>query len=195
MKEQMPCPVLQLHTMTKRIANLLDAGLPPPPPLSVFLDVLKKQRQGWVTPQAKVDPIHGTMLSKKKKLSGTQNNERAAVRSALQFVEVCAHLQATYEDLDNWFVAWGAWIIDEKFLVDCATEMAGIRARRQRQADGSKFKFGTASPRSFRTYLNAVTRAYTQSVLEITLVASSKKQFPELREFMKDPIGRDRGER
>ena len=61
------------------------------------------------------DPIHGTTLhiGEKGKKSGAENAERAAMQSELKFFEICTQLQAAYEDLDSWFVAWGAWVIDE----------------------------------------------------------------------------------
>ena len=176
--------------MAKRVANLLDANLPVPPRVPEFLEVLQKYKANLRAP-AKKDPVHGDMLNKTRKLCGSENAERAAVNSALNFVALCTHLQAVYEDLDDWFVAWGAWIIDEELLCDLAEDVAAMRARRKEQA-GGKFKVKHHPVGSFRTYLNAVARVYTQTVPEVILVPSSKRQFPKLTRLLKEPIRKER---
>ena len=99
--------------MAQRVANLVEATLSKPPSVPVFIEVLSKYRENWDKPPAP-DPVHGQLLAQaKKQLTGSQNNERAAVRSALEFMELCTKLDARYEELDLWLVAWAAWIMDE----------------------------------------------------------------------------------
>ena len=111
--------------------------------------------------------------------------------SALQFVALFAHLQAAHEDLDEWFIAQGAWIIDEELLYDTAEQIAESRALRKEQA-GSLFKLKRHPVGTFRTYLNALARVYTKSTPEVIIVPSSRRQFPELQEFLRGPIRRER---
>ena len=144
--------------MSKRTANLLDANLAAPPSVSTFLEALKKQ---YKARQVKPDPVHGTMLQNatKQKASGALCAERAAVQSALDFVALCDHLNAVYEDLDSWLVAWAAWVIDPDVLFETAQEIAACRQRRKDQP-GALFRVKKFPVASFRTYLNA--RVYSK---------------------------------
>ena len=116
--------------MAKRIGNLMDATLPKPPLLTAFVEVLSKYRENMNTAPPP-DPIHGQLLANRtKKRSGSENNERAAVRSALEFVELCEKLDARYEDLDSWLVAWGAWTMDENLFFASVEDIAACRRQR-----------------------------------------------------------------
>ena len=73
--------------MAKWIGNLMDATLPKPPSLTAFVEVLSKYREN-MNRAPPLDPVHRQLLANRtKKRSGTENSERAGVRSALEFVD------------------------------------------------------------------------------------------------------------
>ena len=149
--------------MTARISKLIDAALGPLPSVNDFVDFLRKyQRRTGDAPAP--DPVHGLLLvGVNAKPKGTAKTEHTAMVRALDFVDVCAHLDAKYASLDAWFVGWGAWAIQADLLSDAKEKTDESIAQRaatiaSASAVGVQLKGSTLSPTSFRTYANALSR-------------------------------------
>ena len=69
-------------------------------------------------------------------------------------------------------------MIRSDFLFDDVGSVEQFAKKRVEQAQG-KFKLYNMAPTSFKTYINAVGRAYNQVELVPFLLMSSTKQFPE----------------
>ena len=186
--------------MSKRLANILDASLPSPPDVGHFLYVLEQWQKIECNPVSNVtDPVHGNLFHAPKKASGSAGTEKAGVACAVQFGQLCKHLGATYSTLDSFFVAWGQWVLKPEELFDTAEEEEECRLHRERQAAGL-FKVYNVPVGSFRTYCNAVARAFsaqsstssTAAVGSNALVPSSKKQFPQFNVFLNEVITRSK---
>jgi hypothetical protein len=149
--------------MTARISKLIDAALGPLPSVNDFVDFLRKyQRRTGDAPAP--DPVHGTLLQGvNAKPSGSAKAEMVALGRALEFVDVCEHLDAKYASLDAWFVGWGAWAIHSDLLFDTEEKREECLAQRaatiaSASAVGVQLKDSVLSPTSFRTYANALSR-------------------------------------
>ena len=181
--------------MSKRLANILDASLPPPPELRYFLDAVQKWQNASVRP-ARKDPVHGNIFGRSTKSSGSMNCEKAGIASLLQFADVCLQQAATYDTLDAFFVAWGQWVLEPSQMFDTAAEQEQCMQQRVQQA-GDRFKVYSVPIGTFRTYMNAAARAYMAQVAPIPnhkpAVPSSVKQFPEYARFLRAVITRARG--
>ena len=122
------------------------------------------------------DPVHGQLLGNRTgKRSGAQNNERAAVRSALEFVELCTQLDARYEDLDSWFVAWAAWTMDENLIFGSVEEIAACR--RQREAQTGKRGRGQLGVRKNRPPLPVHHSPASAMLLACMLLPQKEEKF------------------
>ena len=124
--------------MSKRLANILDASLPPPPELRYFLDAVQKWQNASVRP-ARKDPVHGNIFGRSTKSSGSMNCEKAGIASLLQFADVCLQQAATYDTLDAFFVAWGQWVLEPSHMFDTTAEQDQCMQQRVLQA-GDRFK-------------------------------------------------------
>ena len=94
--------------MSKRSALLMEGVLTSPPTVSHFLTTL----QGWVDKEKAPrpeDPLHGSAFDNIKvgKPSGSQYCQKAAVNCALEFKQLCVHLQTPdYASLDAWLLGF-----------------------------------------------------------------------------------------
>ena len=75
--------------MAKRLSNLIDASLPPPPSVVEFVDALRNGHSA----RSEVDPVHGICPSMKQ-ASGSEKTDNAAVRAFLEFIILCDLMQA-----------------------------------------------------------------------------------------------------
>ena len=116
--------------MTARLSKLVDAALGPLPSVTDFVEFLRTsaRRTGDVPAP---DPVHGMLLQGvNAKPSGSARAEQTALARALEFVDVCAHLDAKYANLDAWFVGWGAWAIQAELLFDTEEKREECLAQR-----------------------------------------------------------------
>lgn len=174
--------------MSKRMANILDLQVPPPPTIQEFVSCLEK----WVADREQgppADPVHGTLFHPKgpQRPRGTESSERAGVRYALQFAKMCTNISASdplrvYPSLDAWLVGWGGWVVDPSHLFQTEEERDVCKVQRQAVANAD-FPYTTMSVMTFRTYVNAVARVYNGGA-QNGMVPSSKKQFPLFNAFI-----------
>ena len=111
-------PFISLTAMSKRAANILEASLSPIPGVDEFVFALVQWHANLNVP-ANVDPVHGVLFATKSQApKGTRGTEMAAVRSLLQFADLCKSKSANYPNLDDFMVGWGRWVIDPNHLFD-----------------------------------------------------------------------------
>ena len=183
--------------MTARLSKLVDAALGPLPSVTDFVEFLRTsaRRTGDVPAP---DPVHGMLLQGvNAKPSGSARAEQTALARALEFVDVCAHLDAKYANLDAWFVGWGAWAIQAELLFDTEEKREECLAQRAATiasalAVGVQLKGSVLAPTSFRTYANALSRLQGTTTALRQYVPSSVKQFPEFNIFMDCVLKREK---
>jgi hypothetical protein len=185
--------------MSKRLANMLEATLPPAPSVTAFLAGLRAWQTAHTAAATNPDPIHGDLFGVPKKPSGSAGAERAGVSLVLHFAQFCEACGATYTTLDAFLTAWAQWVISPAHLFDTEAEQKACEERRKEQA-GRRFKCSSLPVGTFRTYLNAVARAYSQSGSpiggnDVVIVPSSLRQFPNLNATLKPVITRSRATR
>ena len=78
--------------MAKRELLLLEGNLASPPPISLFLDALKRFADKQKAPR-ELDPVHGSAFAHgNKKPAGSETGQIAAINCAMQFKELCITL-------------------------------------------------------------------------------------------------------
>ena len=92
--------------MTARLSKLMDAALGLSPSVPEFVHFLRAcDRRNSDAPAP--DLVHGLLLvGVNAKPKGTAKTEHTARVRALDFVDVCAHLDAKYASLDAWLPGW-----------------------------------------------------------------------------------------
>ena len=111
--------------MSKRSALLMQGVLASPLTVFHFLTTL----QGWVDKEKAPrpeDPLHGSAFDNIKvgKPSGSQYCQKAAVNCALEFKQLCVHLQTPdYASLDAWLLGFllqsccmDAWLLHSCYM-------------------------------------------------------------------------------
>jgi hypothetical protein len=145
----------------KRQGLLLEGNLEDPPVVSVFLTALQTWQNKRNEPK-RPDPLHGTAFDRAPtgKLSGTQSGQITAVKTALQFHEVCLKLGTEeYTSLDEWLLAMSRWMMNADYMFQDPRDAQKFADDRLKKIpDG--FRPYNMTPNSFRTYLNALARAY-----------------------------------
>ena len=182
--------------MSKRQALLLEGNLASPPVVSDFLDAVKAWDEKRKGPKQD-DPVHGVAFANVNvgRPSGSQQCQQASVKSALEFKELCAHLQTPdYATLDAWLLGWSRWVLKAEMMFDDASEAQKFHDDRILKAQGL-FKVSNMTPSSFRTYVNALGRAYNEMHEQPFLVMSSTKQFPDTNAFMRKVLTREAADR
>ena len=181
-----------MSTMSKRAALMLEGNLDSPPLVSDFLATL----QAWVDKEnapKPIDPVHGAAFDNIKvgKPSGSQYCQKAGVKCALEFKELCAALQTPdYATLDAWLLGFSRWVLKADMMFDDPDVAKKFDEDRTQKAQGV-FKMYNMTPSSVRTYLNALGRAYNDMNAQPFLVMSSTKQFPETNAFMRMALTRE----
>jgi hypothetical protein len=165
---------------------------PPPSELASTLKAWKLKQEQKKTTAPPPDPVHGTnfnaSLPTKKK--GTAGTEMSGVLCFLEFLKLCGTLNATYHTADQLCMAWGRWVINPKFICNTPEEATTVSHTRKEQC-GELFRAYCLPVASFRTYVNGMTRAFTEESGQ-AFVASSRKQMPEFQIFMGNAIERSR---
>jgi hypothetical protein len=102
-------------------------------------------------------------------------------------VHLCAD---EYASLDDWLLGMSRWLMRGEFMFDDPREANKFSDERVEKTPPG-FKLYNMTPSSFRTYLNALMRAYNESNAEPFLLLSSSKQFPETNSFMRNVLTRE----
>ncbi len=175
--------------MAKRLCNLIEASLPPPPAIPDFVAVMR----AYMAPRPVVaDPVHG-VCDAPKIAEGSEKTDRAAVRALLEFVALCDALGAKYDSLDDMFIGWGRWSIRTQDLwADDANAAATLARRKEQAKTHGNLRVTLWPPSSFRTYVNAVARVYKRAAPTSILVPSSERQFPAFNVFFEQVHARER---
>ena len=103
-------------------------------------------------------------------------------------------MQAVYPTLDAFLVAWGQWVLREDQLHADAAQQESVRQHRRAILLPEERAY-CIPIQSFRTYLNAVARVFSQEVAsttKLTIVPSAVRQFPLLNAFLNPVITRAR---
>ena len=177
--------------MSKRNMLLLEGNLASPPPVSLFLDALKRFADNQKAPRES-DPVHGSAFAHgNKKPSGSEYSQTAAINCAMQFKELCITLGTPdYESADAWLLGLARWAMKVDVMFDDADEGRRFQAERADKCQG-RFKLYNMSAQSFRTYINALGRAYNATQQQPYVVMSSLKQFPQMNAFMRCALTRE----
>ncbi|EPS57856.1 hypothetical protein M569_16961, partial [Genlisea aurea] len=179
--------------MSKRFANLLEAVMPPPPSLDAFLAIVRECHR-TLSVSADPDPVTGVTFSVRKP-GGTEQVSRAALRSLVQFADLCADTSANYATLDAFLVGWGRWVIPPGMLFDDEAEASACAQRTKELAAQHGIRVQVQPPMSFRTYVNAIARVYKNAAPDTVIIPSSQRQFPLFNQFFASAVQRDRARR
>ncbi|EPS57142.1 hypothetical protein M569_17679 [Genlisea aurea] len=126
---------------------------------------------------------------------GTEQVSRAALRSLVQFADLCASSSANYTSLDTFLVGWGRWVLQPGMLFHDEAEADTCAQRRKELADQHGIRVHLQPPMSFRTYVNSVARVYKNAVPDTIIIPSSQRQFPEFNQFFASVVQRERARR
>ena len=122
---------------------------------------------------------------------GTLAAEKAGVQCALAFAQLCEDKGAQYPGPQEWATSWAKWVIKAEHLCDNSDDAQGIKEQRQATAANGRYKLYNLPVASFKTYMNATGRVYTEQSGE-GLVMSSRKQLPEFQTFVELVVERAR---
>ena len=179
--------------MGKRDTNIAEANLPGTPVPEKYIAMLKAWLQKDRSGVATNDPIHGNAFAnvKVEKKKGTLSTEKAGVQCALAFAQLCDDKGAQYPSLQEWATSWAKWVIKAEHLCDNGDDAQGIKEQRQATAANGRYKLYNLPIESFKTYMNATGRVYTEQSGK-GLVMSSRKQLPEFQTFVELVVERAR---
>ena len=175
----------------KRIANLLDSQQPTPPSVA---EVEKTLRTMIEAPSATVDALLGHIEDEKAEKREMNKHYKTAVKAFLEYLDICAANNVSFETLDDCFVGWARWTIKTEELFASAEARDTWNVKKQEKARaGAKIRNMPAA--SFVTYANDMARVYRHVCAPLPrIIPSSEKQFPKYNLFMQ-PLLKDSKER
>ena len=175
-----------LRAMGKRDTNINESNLPAPPKPDAFVQHLRtwydKEMNRMQRGQGN-DPLYGDTFARQKieKKKGTRGTERCGVQCALQFADLLASRGIMYETLSEWAIAWAKFVLKPEHLFDDKADMDTLRQQRQELLNTGRFKDFNLPIKSFKTYLNAVGRAFTEESGDFQACVWQKLNAPHAR--------------
>jgi hypothetical protein len=164
----------------KRIANLMDAQMPSPPAVQIFVSLLRDAL--GTNASSSVDALLGALpgLVKKKPLLPRNH---AAVKAFLDYFSICETHNVKFATLDDVFVGWARYAITASQIYATDEQVESCLQVRQEKAGDAKLQ--SMAVLSFRTYVNSVASTFKSVAGENhIIVPSSLKQFPQYNEYM-----------
>ena len=183
-----------LATMSKRMENMLDATLPPPPPVNDFMECLREVADGKAKPVEGdlFDGVFENEVDTVGKPAGTMGVHKTAVRLVLNFEALRALKGVELADLDVWFEQFAKFVIDVRTITQDKDQQKRILKKRE-ELSGDPKALRSISPLSMRTYVNGLAVMYNQSGRTTKVSFSSTMQFPKFNAFMRGCVTIHRG--
>ena len=183
-----------LATMSKRMENMLDATLPPPPPVNDFMECLREVADGKAKPVEGdlFDGVFENEVDTVGKPAGTMGVHKTAVRLVLNFEALRALKGVELADLDVWFEQFAKFVIDVRTITQDEDQQKRILKKRE-EFSGDPKALRSISPLSMRTYVNGLAVMYNQSGRTTKVSFSSTMQFPKFNAFMRGCVTIHRG--
>ena len=169
----------------KRISNMLDAALRPPPSIEEFMAVIAALLE---VPAANtnIDSLFGEAFdgSVSAKPRGTVCVGKAACKAIATFHKLCKDKNKVYETLDDFMVGFAKWVLSVEVLAD-TEEQRHLIGQQRRTLCGNTYPVYNISPTTMRTYVNGLATVWNQQNTEVKVVLSSLMQFSKFNEFMR----------
>ena len=130
----------------KRIANLLDSQQPELPTIA---EVEKTLRTMLTAPSETVDALLGHIEDDQAEKKDMNKHYKTAVKAFLEYLDVCAANNVSYETLDECLVGWARWTIKSEEQYASAEVREACNAKKQAIATGAGAKIRHMPAASF----------------------------------------------
>ena len=176
---------------SKQMKNMLEAAQPPAPMVDEFMRFVEKVAAGTKTSAQPENTIFDNILGEKAvaKAAGSAKNEQNGVKMAIEYHSMLRRNQAGGSlDFDSWFCGMVQFAMNVELVSDDkATQQALLQKRKE--LCGEEITVRSVSCGTFRTYMNAVTRAVKEAGGPVVVI-SSMRQLPKFNTLLQDCIKR-----
>ena len=162
-----------------QLVNVAEAGLRDTPSPDDFIRRLQKAVESQDETSVDSALFGDTFKNVAPLPAGSEKTQKGGLRALLEFQKVLDHKKLVISDLDDYFVAFGKFVLKIQSLFDTEAERVTCKAQRMVLCNAAGVGMREWSPETLTTYINGLASLYKSTKPPAGIVPKASAQFPK----------------